>query len=68
MKKLSVTLEDGDSDQEGDPEHILDEWLGELKNLSGVSVFILCLCQKGNFLPSLYIEFLILQLLKDCIK
>lgn len=39
MNKLSASLEDADSDQEGDPEHILDEWLGELENLSGVSHF-----------------------------
>lgn len=37
MNKFSTTLDDADSDQEGDPEHILDEWLGELENLTGVS-------------------------------
>lgn len=44
MSKLSASIEDADSDQEGDPEHILDAWLGELENLTGVSLIIyLCL-------------------------
>ncbi|KAF5288886.1 hypothetical protein FQA39_LY03765 [Lamprigera yunnana] len=38
MNKLAQSVEtgDADSDQEGDPEQLLDEWLGELDNLTGV--------------------------------
>ncbi|KAK4880609.1 hypothetical protein RN001_008755 [Aquatica leii] len=40
MNKLAQSAEtgDADSDQEGDPEQLLDEWLGELDNLTGVSL------------------------------
>lgn len=38
MNKLSDSVDDGDSDQEGDPGLLLDEWIGELNNLSGVSL------------------------------
>lgn len=39
MNKLAQSADtaDADSDQEGDPEQLLDEWLGELDNLTGVS-------------------------------
>lgn len=38
MRRMPENLEtyDGDSDQE-DPEQLLNEWLGELDNLTGVS-------------------------------
>ena len=35
----SENAEDPESDQEGDPEQLLNEWLGELDNLTGVSQF-----------------------------
>lgn len=38
MNKLSDSVDDADSDQEGDPGLLLDEWIGELNNLSGVSL------------------------------
>lgn len=36
----SENAEDPESDQEGDPEQLLNEWLGELDNLTGVSQFL----------------------------
>lgn len=37
MNRFVADVGDQDSDQEGDPEQLLDEWLGELDNLTGVS-------------------------------
>lgn len=43
MNKLSND-DDAESDPEADPEQLLNEWLGELKTLSGVSFRIMIQC------------------------
>lgn len=50
MNKLAQSADtaDADSDQEGDPEQLLDEWLGELDNLTGVSFANFQYCYNSN--------------------